>query len=123
MMNRIIEHDPIVGHTYVLLINHDPISFEMALFNYMNKLEEVDKHARVFIYKDEYGIMVSSYRNTDNDIVLNESDVSDSFSQYTLVNGDVEKSYGSLFDIDIPYKETFKLVKDCNDLYIAKMYS
>ena len=118
MMNRIIEHDPIVGHTYVLLINHDPISFEMTLFNYMNKLEEVDKHARVFIYKDEYGIMVSSYRNTDGDIVLNKSDMSDSFSQYTLVNGDVEKTYESLFDIDIPCRKTVLLTKNDNELIL-----
>lgn len=122
-MNRIVEHDPIIGHTCVLIINHDPISFEMTLFNYMNKLEEVDEHARVFMYKDEYGIMVSSYRNTDSDIVLDESDMSDSFLKYTLVNGDVEENYESLFDIDMPCNKTFKLVKDCNDLYIGKMYN
>lgn len=119
-MNRIVEYDPIFGHSYVLVINHDPTLFEMTLFNYMNKLEEVDKHARVFIYKDEYGIMVFSYRNTDDYIVLDESDISDSFLQYTLVNGNVKKSYESIFDINMPYKETFKLVKDCNDLYIEK---
>lgn len=117
-MNRIIEHDPIDGHTYVLLINHDPISFEMTLFNYMNKLEEVDEHARVFIYKDEYGIMVSSYRNTDDDIVLDESDMSDSFLQYTLVNGDVEKTYESLFDITIPCNKTVLLTKNSDELVL-----
>ena len=117
-MNRIVEHDPIIGHTYVLSINHDPISFEMTLFNYMNKLEEVDEHARVFMYKDEYGIMVSSYRNTDCDIVLDESDMSDSFLQYTLVNGNVKKRYESLFDIIIPSKKTMRLTKNDNELVL-----
>jgi hypothetical protein len=84
----------------------------------MNKLEEVDEHARVFMYKDEYGIMVSSYRNTDGDIVLDESDMSDSFSQYTLVNGDVKKSYESIFDIDIPCKKTVLLTKNDNELIL-----
>lgn len=117
-MNRIVEHDPIIGHTYVLLINHDPISFEITLFNYMNKLEEVDERARAFMYKDEYGIMVSSYRNTDSDIVLDESDMSDSFLQYTLVNGNVKKHYTSLFDIDMPCKKTVLLTKNDHELIL-----
>lgn len=122
-MNRIIEHDLTSGHTCVLIINHDPISFEMALFSYMSQLEEVDKHAHVTIYKDEYGIMVSSYRMNTDDITLSESNMSGSFLKYTLVNGDVEENYESLFDIDMPCNKTFKLVKDCNDLYIGKIYN
>jgi len=40
-----------------------------------------------------------------------------------LVNDDVEENYESLFDIDMPCNKTFKLVKDCNNLYIGKMYN
>ena len=95
----------------------------MVLFSYMSQLEEVDKHAHVTIYKDEYGIMVSSYRMNTDDITLSESNMSDSFLKYTLVNDDVEENYESLFDIDMPCNKTFKLVKDCNNLYIGKMYN
>ena len=51
-------------------------------------------------------------------ITVNKSDMSDSFSRYTLINGDVEESYESLFDIDIPCKKTVLLTKNGDELVL-----
>lgn len=117
MFNRIVEHDGMLDR--VKLIDDDPISFEMALFSYMSKLEEVDKRACVFIYKYQGNVTITAYRvKRDEYIVLDKSDMSDSFSQYTLVNGDVEKTYESLFDITIPSRKTIRLTKHDHELIL-----
>jgi len=118
MFNRIMEHDG-SGGDYVILSHNDPILFEMGLFSYMSQLEEVDERARVFIYKYEGNITITAYRVIrDLYITVNKSDMSDSFSGYTLINGDVEESYESLFDIDIPCKKTVLLTKNDHELIL-----
>ena len=84
----------------------------------MSQLEEVDEYAYVTIYKDERGVTVSSHRmKTDNDITIDKS-MSDSFLQYTLVDGNAKKSYNSLFDVDIHCKKTVLLTKNDHELIL-----
>lgn len=117
MFNRIMEYDG--RGEYVKLIHDDPTLFEMGLFSYMTQLEEVDERARVFIYKYEGNVAITAYRVIrDLYITVNKSDMSDSFSRYTLINGDVEESYESLFDIDIPCKKTVLLTKNGDELVL-----
>ena len=116
MFNRIMEYDG--GSSYIKLIDDNPTSFEMALFSYMNKLEEVDKRVCVTIYKYEGDITITAHRATGDYIVIDKSDMSDSFSQYTLVDGDVEKHYESLFDIDMPCRKTVLLTKHDHELIL-----
>ena len=116
MFNRITEHDGWSSH--IKLIDDNHTSFEMGLFSYITQLEEVDKVACVTICKYEGDIIITAHRATGGYIVLNESDMSDSFSRYTLINGDVEESYESLFDIDIPCKKTVLLTKNDHELIL-----
>lgn len=116
MFNRIMEHDG--GISYIKLIDDNPTSFEMTLFSYISQLQEADKRACVTIYKYEGDITITAHRATGDYIVLDKSDMSDSFSQYTLVDGDVEKRYDSLFDIDIPCRKTVLLTKHDHELIL-----
>ena len=116
MFNRIVEHDG--GSSYIKLIDDNPTSFEMGLFSYISQLQEVDNRARVFIYKYEGNITITAYRVKIDEYIIINKDMSDSFSQYTLVNGDVEKTYESLFDIDIPCKKTVLLTKNGDELVL-----
>jgi hypothetical protein len=98
---------------------------EAILFNYMSQLEEVDKGAYVVVHKHkedgEDCFQFTSYRTNWFTIEINEYEkISDRFVRYITTYNDYSECYGSFFDINIPCAKTFKLVKDCNDLYIAK---
>jgi len=98
---------------------------EAVLFNYMSKLEEVDKDAYVVVHKHkedgEDCFQFTSYRTNCITIEINEYEkIPDRFVRYITTYNDYSECYGSFFDINIPCAKTFKLVKDCNDLYIAK---
>lgn len=118
MKYLIIEHVGIDCFDYerVLIVNKS-IPFEIVLFNYMSQLEVIDEHACAFISKFGNTIIISSHRMNAYDITISD-DALDSFSQYTLVNGDVEKHYESLFDIDIPCKKTIFLTKHDHELVL-----
>jgi hypothetical protein len=98
---------------------------EAILFNYMSQLEEVDKGAYVVVHKHKEDgkdcFQFTSYRTNWLTIEINEYEkISDRFVRYITTYNDYSECYGSFFDINIPCAKTFKLVKDCNDLYIAK---
>ena len=101
---------------------------EAILFNYMSQLEEVDKGAYVVVHKHkedgEDCFQFTSYRTNWLTIEINEYEkIPDRFVRYITTYTDYSEFYESFFDINMPYNETFKLVKDCNDLYIGKMYN
>ena len=101
---------------------------EVILFNYMSQLEEVDEGAYVVVHKHkedgEDCFQFTSYRTNWLTIEINEYEkIPDRFVRYIATYTDYSEFYESFFDINMPYNETFKLVKDCNDLYIGKMYS
>ena len=101
---------------------------EVILFNYMSQLEEVDEGAYVVVHKHkedgEDCFQFTSYRTNWLTIEINEYEkIPDRFVRYITTYTDYSEFYESFFDINMPYNETFKLVKDCNDLYIGKMYS
>ena len=101
---------------------------EAVLFNYMSQLEEVDEGAYVVVHKHkedgEDCFQFTSYRTNWLTIEINEYEkIPDRFVRYITTYTDYSEFYESFFDINMPYNETFKLVKDCNDLYIGKMYN
>ena len=101
---------------------------EAILFNYMSQLEEVDKGAYVVVHKHKEDgkdcFQFTSYRTNWLTIEINEYEkIPDRFVRYITTYNDYSEFYESFFDINMPYNETFKLVKDCNDLYIGKMYN
>ena len=101
---------------------------EAILFNYMSQLEEVDKGAYVVVHKHKEDgkdcFQFTSYRTNWLTIEINEYEkISDRFVRYITTYNDYSEFYESLFDIDMLYNKTFKLVKDCNDLYIGKRYN
>ena len=116
------------GYEKPIIVNK-PAPVEAILFNYMSQLEEMDHFAYVFIdkYKDGEGndrLLIKSYRTNWFTIEINEFEkISDRFVHYIVIYNGTCEYYKSLFDIDIPYRETFKLVKNCNDLYIEKIYN
>ena len=100
---------------------------EAILFNYMSQLEEVDKGAYVVVHKHKEDgkdcFQFTSYRTNCITIKINEYEkIPDRFVRYITTYNGYSECYESFFDINMPCSKTFKLVKDCNDLYIANMY-
>ena len=86
----------------------------------MDILKRIDPDSIVYAYYNEnWGVSIYSYRKNNKPVHVRIKEMRQ-FEKYTIINGDVEENYESLFDIDMPCNKTFKLVKDCNDLYIEK---